>query len=350
MRKYLLFFLAILLLSLLIQPVSADTFDPPEVPESGSAYMPENPASFGEGLWYIVKKAIYAIKPSIAEASGLCVAMIAISILTSLFSGISLRTERTVHIATTIGAGVLLLQTTTSMVNLGHDTVLTLSEYGKLLVPIMTAAMAAQGGVTTSTSLYAGTTLFATALTNVITKLIVPLIYIFLCLSISNSAIGENTLKKMQNLIKGFITWILKTILYVFTGYISITGVVSGSTDASMVKAAKLTISGTVPIVGSILSDASESILVSASIMKSTVGVYGLLAIAATFIYPFMQIGVQYLLIKLTTAICSIWGTKSLSDLLQSFTSAMGFILAMIGAISLLLLIGVVCIMKGVTS
>lgn len=347
MRKCLSILFVIILLLVHIQPVSADTFTPPEVPESGSAYMPDHPTSFGEGLWYIIKTAILAIKPSLAEAVGLCSTIIALSMLTTLLNGISSKTERILQIAFTVGLGVLLLQTTTTLVNKGCNTVLTISEYGKLLIPVMTAVLAAQGSMTASTALYSGTILFATFLTNLITKLIIPMIYFFLCLAIGNSAVGENTLNKMQNLIKWLITWILKTVLYIFTGYISITGVVSGTADVSMIKATKLTISGTVPVVGSILSDASESILVSAGIMKNTVGIYGVLAIAATFIYPFLQIGVQYLLLKFTAAICSIWSGKSLTGLLQGFTTAMGFILAIIGAISLLLFISLVCMLKG---
>ena len=77
----------------------------------------------------------------------------------------------------------------------------------------------------------------------------------------------------------------MKIVLYAFTGYIGFTGVVSGTTDAMAMKAAKLTISGAVPVVGGILSDASEAVLVSAGIMKNAAGVYGILAVLAIFGY-----------------------------------------------------------------
>ena len=349
MKKFILFVLVIAVILPLSQVASANSFTAPEVPESGSAYMPDSPDSFGEGLLYVLKSVIGQVYPSIAKAMRLSVAMIAITLLTSILNCLSSRMERTVQLAAAVGSGVLLIQATNTMVNLGLDTVTELSEYGKMLIPVMTAALAAQGGLGTSSALYTGTTIFISILTNLIYRLIVPLIYIFLCLSICNSAIGENVLNKLLTFVKWLITWILKTVLYVFTGYISITGVVSGTADSSMIKATKLTISGTVPVVGSILSDASESILISAGIMKNAAGVYGVLAIAAMFIYPFLQIGIHYLLMKLTTAICSIMGSKSHTALLQGFTTAMGFILAIICSISILLLIGIVCIMKGVT-
>ena len=136
--------------------------------------------------------------------------------------------------------------------------------------------------------------------------------------------------------------------LYVFSAYMGITGVVSGSVDAASIKATKLAISGAVPVVGGILSDASEALLVGAGVIKSAVGVYGLLAILATWIGPFLQIGCQYLLLKATAALCGVIGAKETTGLITDFSGAMGMLLAMTGTTCLLLLISTVCFMKGV--
>ena len=340
--------LAIVLIILLAQPVRAMAFNAPSVPDSGSAYMPQESESFGKDLWYIVKNAIYAIKPEIAEAAGVCIGIAAIVLLASMLSGISGKAKQLAEFASIISISVILLQATDVLIDLGTQTVMQISEYGKMLLPVMTAAMAAQGSVSSSASLYTGTTIFSTILTGFITHILVPMLYIFLCLCIASNAITDGILGKLRNFIKWCITWGLKIILYVFTGYMSITGVVSGSADASMIKATKLTISGSVPVVGSILSDASETILVSAGIMKNTAGVYGVLAIVSILIVPFFKIGVQYLLLKMTTAVCGVFGTKRTVSLIQDFTTTMGFVLAMVSTISLLLTIAVVCFMKGV--
>jgi stage III sporulation protein AE len=129
-----------------------------------------------------------------------------------------------------------------------------------------------------------------------------------------------------------------------------ITGVIGGTADAAAIKATKLAISGSVPVIGNILSDASETILVSASVVKSAAGVYGVLAIAAIWIGPFLEVGIQYLLLKLTAGICGLFGAKRIVTLVQEFSTAMGFVVAMICTISVLLLIGVVCYMKGAST
>jgi stage III sporulation protein AE len=136
--------------------------------------------------------------------------------------------------------------------------------------------------------------------------------------------------------------------LYTFTGYISITGVISGTTDAAALKATKLTISGMVPVVGGILSDASEAILVGAGFVRNTTGIYGLLAITALCIRPFLKIGAQYLLLKSTGAVSSIFGSKRCVTLIQDFTWIMGLLLAMTGTGCLMVVLSVICFMRGV--
>ena len=151
-----------------------------------------------------------------------------------------------------------------------------------------------------------------------------------------------------KHFMKWLMTWGLKTVLYVFTGYLSITGIVAGNTDAAMLKATKLTISGMVPVVGGILSDASDAVLVSAGIVKTSSGVYGLLVVMALWIGPFLQIGIQYLCLKVTGGICRMVGTKSVADVINDYSETMGILLGMTGAMCLIVLISTVCFMKGV--
>lgn len=328
-------------------PVSAMEFTAPEVPEEAQEYVPEDTESFGEGVWYVIKSAVSALQPSIAEASRVCLSLIAVIILVSLLQNFSGSTKPIVELVGTLTISVLLIEPTNSLIQLGARTVVELSEYGKMLLPVMTAAMAAQGWTTSSASLYTGTVFFDSVLSSAISKLIIPMLYVYLCLCVANSTIGEEILKKLRDFVKWALTWCLKIVLYIFIGYIGISGVVSGTTDAAAVKAAKLAISGSVPVVGSIISDASEAVLVSAGVMKNSVGISGLLVIIALWIGPFLRIGVQYLLLKITAAVCGVFGTSRSAGLIQDFSDAMGLVLAMIGTVCLLLLISTVCFMKG---
>lgn len=339
--------LVIMLLAALIMPVSAMEFTPPEAPDAAQELMPVQTADFGQDLLMIVKNAISVLVPDLMEAALVCLSLIALVMLVSVLRRISDRAERSVVIAGVVAVGAILLKESNTLIHLGAETVAQLSEYGKLLLPVLTAAMAAEGRGVSSAALYAGTATFDAVLGSVISAVLVPMVYMYLAVAVANSATGESMLKGIRDFIKWAVTWLLKTILYIFTGYITITGVVSGSADAAAIKATKVTISGMVPVVGGILSDASEAVIVGAGVMKNAVGVYGLLAFAAIWITPFLKIGIQYLLLKLTAAVCTILDVKEISGLIQAFSTAMGLLLGMTGAVCLMQLISTVCFMKG---
>ena len=323
-------------------------FTAPTVPKSGADLMPNQTDSFSDGLWEILCSALSTIRPDIKEAAQISLSILAVVILISTVRLIPGSSTKTSNLIGAVGISVMLLQSTHSLINLGISTIRDLSSYGKLLLPVMTSAMAAQGGITSSSALYAGTALFDSVLTSILTELMTPMLYMYLVLSTANAALGEETLKKIAGFIKWLATWILKTILYVFTGYIGITGILSGTTDTAALKAAKLTISGVVPVVGGILSDASEAVLVSAGVVRNAAGIYGILAISAMFAGPFLKIGCHYLIVRLTGAVCAVFGVKQCTDLITDYAAAMGLLLAMTGSICLLQLISTVCFLRGV--
>lgn len=340
-------FLTVLLTFLLAQPAMAAELTAPPVPTDAAKIMPERAESFAEGLWDLTRAAVFQLQPDIREAAASCLGVLAAVLLTSLTDSLPGMTKNASDLVGTVTVGTMLLGSTNALIHLGTETVTELSQYGKLLLPVMTAAMAAQGGVTTSASLYMGTTVFNSVLGAFISGLLVPMLYLFLALAVANSAIGEDGLKKLRDFLKWTMVWGLKIILYVFTGYMGITGVVSGTTDAATLKAAKLTISGVVPVVGGILSDASEAVLVSAGVIKNSAGIYGLLAVISICIGPFLRIGIHYLLLKATAAIGGVFGSKRITGLIGDYSTAMGFVLAMTGSVCVLLLISTVCFLGG---
>ena len=340
--------LIVLLVLSLAMPVSAADITAPTVPESGRDLMPEDGTSFGDGLWQICCRGLAKIRPDIAEGAKISLCIIAAVVMLSILSAFPGMTEKCCDLVGAVCIAGLLLGSANSLIRLGTDTVEEISQYGKLLLPVMTTALAAQGGLTTSASLYVGTAAFDTLLSGVIASVLVPMVYIYLALAAANAAIGDDLLKKLRDFLKWLMTWVLKTVLYVFTGYMGITGVVSGTTDAAALKAAKLTISGVVPVVGGILSDASEAVLVSAGVVKNAAGIYGIFAVLALIAEPFFRIGVHYLILKFTAAVCGIFGSKRITELIDDFTSVMGLLLAMTGTVCLLILISTVCFLRGV--
>jgi len=344
--KHLLF--GFVIIAFFVIPVDALDFSAPDAPQSAITYMPDETDNFSEGLLFVIREAVRKTQPGFTEAAGVCAVVLGVTVAVGMLSCLSERLDTVFSLAGTLVTSLLMLQPTKSLIHLSTQTIEEISQYGKMLLPVMTGAMAAQGGATKSAAFYTATTFFDILLSTVISEVLVPLVYIYICLAIASRAFPGQVLDELRKFIKWLITWGLKTILYVFTGYISITGIVAGSTDAAMLKATKLTISGMVPVVGGILSDASEAVLVSAGLVKNSAGIYGLLVVTALWVGPFLKIGMQYLCLKITAGICSMVGTKSIADVMNDFSETMGILLAMTGAMCLIVLISTVCFMKGV--
>lgn len=340
--------LMIIMIGIIISPAKALELQAPDVPRSGVEYMPDDEGSFADRLLDLVHNVVEESELELSSAVTTGMGVICIVLLVALLQCFQKDVKGTAEYAGILAVSVSLFSGTKTMIQLGGKTISELSEYGKLLFPVMTAALAAQGGIGTSAAIYAGATAFSSLASVVISGVLLPMVYAYLAFAIANSAIGEDTLKNIRDLLKQVISWALKILLTVFTTYISITGFVSGTIDAAALKATKVTISSFVPVVGGILSDASEAILVSVGVAKNAAGIYGILAILAVFLKPFLRIGVHYLLLKLVSGVCGIFGTKRISNLVGDYSVAMGLILAMTGTVCILLLIATVCFMKGI--
>lgn len=346
MRRLLLLILVLVNFTI---PVQAIELTVPEVPISGSDYMPPEPENLQEGILYVLKAALSRLRPDLKEAAGVCIGIFGTVAISSIIRPLNSRMEKVTDLTTTVAVVTMFLSSAGALINMGAATVTEVSEYGKLLLPVLGTALAAQGGISTSAALYTATGLFDAVLSSLISNILLPMVYIFLALSGANSATGEELLKKLRDFVKWAMTWLLKITLYVFTGFISITGVVSGPTDAAALKAAKLTISGMVPVIGGILSDASEAVLVSAGTVKNSIGLYGMFVVLALWINPFLRIGAHYIMLRMTGGVCSIFSSKRISELIQDLASSMGFLLAMTGSVCVMILISTVCFMRGVS-
>ena len=130
-----------------------------------------------------------------------------------------------------------------------------------------------------------------------------------------------------------------------FTGIISLSGMVAGTADAVMLKAAKAAISTAVPVIGSLISGAADTVLSNAAWLKSSIGIYGVLALLGVFIFPFIKMGISYLSFRLTAALCAIIETK-LSGIMEAISRSMGYIMAMVGCGLLMSILSCFCLMR----
>ena len=177
----------VLVIIFCILPLSANAaeFSAPSPPSEAEKYMPVESGSFAEDLWYVISASLSELYPHIKDAANICIALVSATLLISVLQSFSGIARQSVDLVGTLAVSLLLLEPTNTLITLGVETVRNLCQYGKLLLPVMTTALAAQGGATTSAALYTGTAFFNTFLSSAIEVLAIPMIYLYLSTGIS---------------------------------------------------------------------------------------------------------------------------------------------------------------------
>lgn len=238
---------------------------------------------------------------------------------------------RVAQMAGALGMTGVLFSDLTGMMELCVHTLEDISVFARTLLPVMAAGISMSGAPTTATMMQ-GVTLFGLGLLiRFITGVLVPAVSAYIAIITVNAALGDDVLGGLAAFVKWATTGSLKLIMTFFIAYLSLSGTTGGSVDALAVKTAKFAVSGSVPVVGGIISDAAESMLAGAVVIKNAIGVFGMLCVAGICIIPFLKVGINYLLFKAGAALLSPVCGSALSKLLSGLSDSFGLLLGMLG-------------------
>lgn len=305
-------------------------------------------SSAGERAKSMISKGFQTSEGKLRQSLGLCVSMFGVVLLSSVLRTMAQgEALGAVELAGVLGIAMLAYGQISGFFTQMTSTVDQMAVFCGGLFPALASAMAAMGKLGSSTALYAVTTAVCGVMSRGIELVFLPGISCYMALTTADYALGDDSLKLLGDTLKQLMTTALKFLVIGFTAYLSITGVISGSADSAAIRAAKLTISTAVPVVGSMIADASETLLVSAGMVRGSLGILGLLGLLAVSIGPFLQTGCSYLMLRCTAAAAAATGEKKLSGLISAMAGAVGLITAVTGVCVLLMTIGCVCFMGG---
>lgn len=234
------------------------------------------------------------------------------------------------------------------MLGLGRSTIDRMFGFCQVLMPVMAVCTAATGNVGAATARQVATSLFSNLLLAVVSRLLVPLVYAYIVAYTAYAAVGNPGLKRVAEFLRWTAKTVLTALMVAFVSYLTVSSAVAGSADALALKITKTAISSAIPVVGGIISNAAETILVSAGQLRGAVGVFGLLAVVSICLTPFLQLGVHYLCYKLSAAIAATLAEGRLAELIAGIGTAFGLIFGMTGACALVLLVSIITGISGV--
>lgn len=255
-----------------------------------------------------------------------------------------------VDLSGTIAISAVAISNVNSFIGLGMETLFKLSDFSKALLPVMCTAAASAGAITSASAKYAATAMFMDVLITVASNIIMPLISVYLAAVIANAVLARDSLAKVSKLLKWICTTALTLLMLAFTTYLSMTGLITGKADEFTTKLTKSALGTVLPVVGGIISDTAETIVVGAGMLRNTIGVFGFLAVAAVCLTPFLTLGAHYLVYKGTSALSEALADKRFSSLISDVGTAFGMLLALVGAGGIMLFFSVISSMKAVNA
>ena len=302
------------------------------------------PQSLLAKLWaYVLHEGGGAVA-SAAHNAALLLAIVFLSALCASLS-VSGACGKVTQMAGTVAVAALSVTHVTSCITAGSEALATLRDFSKILLPSMCAAAAASGAATSAAAKYAATSLFLDVLLSAETAVLLPLLYLYAGTVICGTTLENDVLASLSGLLRKAFRLLLIGFASVFTLYLSLTG----SADAAAAKAVKTAVSAALPVVGSIVADAASTVTSSAAILRSGIGIVGVVSVAAMCVTPYLQFAVHYVLYKLAAGIAESFADKRVGRLIDGFADVYGFLLGMVGVASLILFLSIVSSMKAVT-
>ena len=267
------------------------------------------------------------------------VSVMIISVLSGLLRGLTSdllkkETSEVICIVLYVAAVLTVLGTLVPMLNTVKLTVGRVKKLSEAIFPVLTVLTTALGG-TVSAGIYSPLTVcFSSVLIALIDAVILPCFIAVVVFSVVGNVSENVKLEKMTGFFKSFSSWLLGISFSLFVSFATFQGVSGAAVDGAKMSAAKKLVSGSVPIVGDYLADGFDIALVSTGLIKNSVGLTGVLVLAATTLAPLIKIVAFLLLSKLTSAVSEAVGDKKISAMLSGMAKSASLLVSTLAGIT----------------
>lgn len=337
---------AVLLLLLLIIPIPShaaaaqDCNDianalPREAQDSLGSMTPEN-ADLDSGLRGLFDSAVSAFRERLASACASAFSMVAVCALIGLAAafarscGLNL-SESTVELAGICALAALCFSPMGSLFEACKKAIEGFSLFSKALIPAFAATTAVAGKPVSAVASSAAAITFCAVLVELALHVFLPAIFLYIICTAAGLISRQEVLLRTAAFVKWISVSFYKIFLMIFIGYVTLSGIVSGGADTAAVKTARAAISGAVPVLGSVVADASDAILTGAGVLRGAIGIYGFLGACAICLAPFVSALTHYLVFKVLSLVAASLAPGGTAKMVDGIADGCGIALGLLG-------------------
>lgn len=221
-----------------------------------------------------------------------------------------------------------------------------LTAFSNTLIPLMLTLIITTGNITTSGVIEPILLFMVSFIGNFVTKILIPLVLIGTSLGIVSKISPNLQIQKLSKFSKKSSVWIITTVLTIFISIATLEGGLTSNIDGITKKTGKSIVSVAVPVVGSILGDALETISGYSNLLKNAVGTIGVFVIVGICIKPIVRIGIYTVFYYLCAALCEPIAEKNVTEIIGQMAETFKILLSVMIMILVMLIIGLAIVMK----
>lgn len=189
--------------------------------------------------------------------------------------------------------------------------------FEKALIPVLAGVITASGNPTLALT-FKGAAFAAAEFVEAFAKnFALPLIGISGALGMTGAMLPTLRLSAISEIIRKTVTTVLACVSGLFTGFLALKSVLASSADALVVKGVK-TAASFIPVVGNSLGEAYTSVAASLSLLKSTVGIYAIVALIVTAVPVVINLALWVLAMRIACSVSDLLDCRVCSEILRN--------------------------------
>ncbi len=270
--------------------------------------------------------------------------LVAVVLLCALFSGLdgavgSLSLRRTYQGVAVLAAGGVVLVPLFALFSRVWETMQQVTVFLSAYVPVY-GAILLTGGKGVSALSYQTTLLAAIhLLVWLVQGMIFPFLLVSLALGCTGSVAEGFCLDRFSGMIHKTILWILGLFSTLFAGFLSLQQMVAAAGDSLSSRVVKFSLSSFVPVVGGVLSEAYNTVVGCGTLLRSTVGAFGLLSVVLVIAPPLLSCVCWNVGLHLAGGTAALFGLDPLERLCRTAAGAVKVLIAVLAVFALLMIL-----------
>ena len=198
----------------------------------------------------------------------------------------------------------------------------------EIITPILATLTVLTGG-TSSAAIYQPSAIFLSGgAVEIISGFIFPATIAVIVLDLMSKLNTQMSFSGVTALIKSIMKWVIGITVTIFSIFITFQSSATSLFDGILFKATKYAVSNSVPIVGNFLSSGIDMLMSAGLLIKSSVGLCGIVMLLFEVIGPIILLASFSLILKFVGAIVQPIGEKTLFGLLSDLSKNIEYFIA----------------------